>query len=309
MEFLVSSSPGLNNVRRYSHTTMGYRSLNVRFLNVRYLISMPERTLRFTAANVGGFIYEASLLLLPGWLRRTRLYTAIVGGALRITIELVGGARGILPPNDIDAQELAVRKAAGTGIEFAGLLTIGWSPLWLFAVTADVTGGTRTYLRALVSELRQDGLLPEDADVDSVEELLDTLENTSGLAAESLDVPPLNVGDMRQTWQDLRLNASNLPDAGRLASIYTSMQHVAEQEESSLPSLSGSIGSAAARAGVQTGQTHIFDFYVDSLRTIDDEGLVNYARRETLPYRVVAAGHFDPNRMTHTERLIRRLFR
>ena len=130
----------------------------------------------------------------------------------------------------------------------------------------------RTYLRALVSELRQDGLLPEDADVDSVEELLDVLENTSGLAAESLDVPPLNVGDMRQTWQDLRLNASNLPDAGRLASIYSSMQHVAKQEESSLPSLSGSIGSAAARAGVQTGQTHIFDFYVDSLRTIDQRG-------------------------------------
>jgi hypothetical protein len=283
--------------------------MDSRSLNVRYLISMPERTLRFTAASVGGFIYEASVLLLPGWLRRTRLYTAIVAGALRIAIELVGGARGILPRDDIDAQELAARKAVGTGIEFAGLLTVGFSPLWLLAATADVTGGTRTYLRALVSELRQDGLLAEDADVDSVEELLDALENTSGLAAETVDVPPLNVGDMRQTWQDLRLNATNLPEAGRLASIYSSMQHVAKQEGSSLPSISRSIGSAAARAGVQTGQTHIFDFYIDSLRTITNEGLVNYARRETLPYRVVAAGHFDPNRFTHTERLLRRLKR
>jgi hypothetical protein len=278
-------------------------------LNILYLISMPERTLRFTAAGLGGFIYETSLLLLPGWLRRTRLYTAVVAGSLRIAIELVGGATSILPPDDIDAQDLMARKAAGTGIELAGLLTVGFSPLWLLAATADVTGGTRTYLRVLVLELRQEGLLAEDADFDSVEELLNALENTSGLAAETVDTPPLNAGDMRQTWQDLRLNATTLPDAGRLAGIYSGMQHVAKQERSSLPSLSRSIGSAAARAGVQTGQTHIFDFYSDSLRTINNEGLANYTRRETLPYRVVAAGHLDPNRTTHTERFLRRLRR
>ena len=270
---------------------------------------MPERTLRFTAAGLGGFIYEATQLLLPDWLRRTRLYEAIVGGLLRIAVEFVGDATGILPPDDIGAQEMLARKAAGTGIELAGILTIGWSPLWLFAVTADVTGGTRTYLRELISELRQEGLLAEDADIDSVEELLDTLENTSGLAADTLDMPPLNVGDMRQTWQDLRQHATGLPDAGGLASIYSDMQQVVTQEGSSLPSLSGSIGSAAARAGVQTGKTHIFDFYVDSLRFISHEGLATYMLRETLPYRLAAAGHFDPNRITHTERFLRRLRR
>ena len=267
---------------------------------------MPERVLRFTAAGLGGFIYEATQLLLPGWLRRTRLYQAIIAGLLRIAVELVGGATGILPPDDVGSQELLARKAAGTGIELVGFLTLGWSPLWLFAATADVTGGARTYLRALVSELRQDGLLVEDADVDSVEELLDALENTSGLVAETVDVPPLNAANMRQTWQDLRLNASSLPDARGLASIYSSMQQVANQEGCSLQSISGSIGSAAARTGVQTGQTHIFDFYVDSLRIIGEDGLVNYMRRETLPYRVVAVGHFDPNRISHTERLLRR---
>ena len=33
----------------------------------------------------------------------------------------------------VTAQELATRKAAGTGIELTGLLTLGWSPLWIFA--------------------------------------------------------------------------------------------------------------------------------------------------------------------------------
>ena len=48
---------------------------------------------------------------------------------VRIAVELVGGATGILPPDDVGVQELMVRKAAGTGIELAGFLTLGWSPL------------------------------------------------------------------------------------------------------------------------------------------------------------------------------------
>jgi hypothetical protein len=276
-------------------------------MNISYLVSMPERILRATAAGAGGFIYEASLLLLPGWLRGTRLYTAIIAGLLRITIELVGGARGILAPDDISAQELATRKAAGTGIELAGLLTLGWSPLWIFAAIADLTGGTRTYLRLLVSELKIAGLLAEEENVNTVEELLDTLENTTGIAAEALDVPPLNVGDMRRTWKDLRENATSLPDAERLAAFYTGMQQVAKQEKTSIHSLSNSIGAAAVRAGVQTGHIHIFDFYIASLRTITAEGLANYTQRVTLPYRIVAASHLDPMYLTYTERLLRRL--
>ena len=273
-------------------------------MNMRYLITLPERVLRAAAAGIGGSFYEASLILLPAWVRRTRLYTATIGGLLRITIELIGGAQGVLPAHDVTAQELATRKAAGTGIELAGLLTLGWSPLWIFAATADLTGGTRTYLRELVTELKNDGLLSEDEKINTVNELLDALENTSGLAAETLDVPPLNVGELRQTWSDLRKNASSLPDAEHLAAVYAGMQHAAGQEKTSLSSLSKVIGAAAVRAGIQTGNMHIFNFYVASLQTIAAEGLAAYARRVTLPYRIVANSHLDPRRMTYTDRFL-----
>ena len=278
----------------------------LRRMKFPYLVSLPERGLRAIAASVGGFIYEASLLVLPGWLRGTRLYTAIVAGLLRIVIELVGGARGILPPKEITAQELATRKAAGTGLELAGLLTLGFSPMWIFAVIADLTGGTRTYLRSLVSELKNDGLLTEEENINTVEELLDTLEDTTGIAAEALDIPPLNVSDMRRTWNDLRGKAASLPDADRLAALYASMQQVAKQEKTSILSLSNSIGAAAVRAGVQTGHIHILDFYIASLRTINAEGLTKYTQRVTLPYRMVAVSHLDPMYLTYTERLLRR---
>jgi hypothetical protein len=267
-------------------------------------LSLPERTLRAAAAGLGGLFYEATLVLLPGWLRRSRLYRAIIGGTLRIAVELVGGASGLLPAGEVTAQELAKRKAAGTGIEMAGLMFVGWSPLWLFAATADLTGGTRTYLRALVSELRRAGLLTEGADIASVEELLNALEGTSGLVAESLDVPPLNVDDLRSSWQNLRREARDLPDADRLATLYAGLQQVTRQEGRSLRSMSSLIAAGAVRAGVQMGRVHLFDYYEDALRTIGRHGLAAYTRRVSRPYLAVARGHFDANTMTYTERLL-----
>jgi len=277
--------------------------------NLGYVLSLPERTLRSAAAGLGGLLYEATQVLLPGWLRGSRLYRSIVAGTLRIAIELVGGASNVLPPDEVTARELAKRKAAGTGIEMAGLMFVGWSPLWLFAATADLTGGAHTYLRALVSELYRDGLLPKDADVASVEQLLDTLEGTSGHVAESLDVPPLNVDEMRTSWQDLRRRATDLPDADRLADLYADLKQVSEQEGRSLRSVSSLIAAGAVRAGVQTGRAYIFDYYEDALHTITREGLAVYARRVTRPYLAVAREHFDAETITYTERLLQRLWR
>jgi hypothetical protein len=278
-------------------------------MNIRYLVSLPERILRAVAAAGGGLIYEMTEVLLPEWLRRSRLYRAIVATLLRITIELVGGVTGVLPPDDIAVGELARRKAAGSVIELASLLAVGWSPLWLLAAVADLTSGTRTYLRVLVSEFQRDGLLPTDTDITSVEELLHTLEETSGLMAEAVDVPPLNLDDMRTSWQTLQQNVAELPDASRLDSLYAQLQQVADQEGRTLRSVSSLIAAGAVRAGVQIGHTYIFDYYHDALGTIATEGLPAYARRVAKPYLAMAVTHLDPRRTTHIERLVERLQR
>jgi len=275
--------------------------------NLGYALSLPERTLRAVAAAGGGLIYETTEVLLPEWLRRSRLYRAVVAALLRITVELVGGVTGVLPPSDVAVSELARRKAAGSVIELASLLAVGWSPLWLLAAVADLTGGTRTYLRVLVSEFQRDGLLPTDTDITSVEELLHTLEETSGLMAEAVDVPPLNLDDMRTSWQTLQQNVAELPDAGRLDSLYAQLQQVANQEGRTLRSVSSVIAAGAVRAGVQIGHIYIFDYYHDALGTIAKEGLPAYARRVAKPYLAVAVTHFDPRRTTYTERLLQRL--
>ena len=83
-------------------------------------------------------------------------------------------------------------------------------------------------------------------------------------------------------------------------------QQVADQEGRSLRSVSSVIAAGALRAGVKTGQAHIFDYYQDALHTIDREGLPAYTRRVTRPYLAVARGHFDAKTITHTERLLQR---
>ena len=277
--------------------------MNGKFL---YFISLPERLLRALAILLGGAVYETAQALLPSWIRQTRLYQALIANLLRIMIEFVGGGSGLLPQEDIDAQQLAVRKAAGTGIELVGLLTIGWSPLWLFAVAADLTGGARSYLQALESEMKLDGLLPGDIEVNSTRELLSIFEDASDKVAETLDIPPLTVQDMRASWEKLNANAKQLPDPERLARIYKEMKLVSGNQDCSLRELSSLFGSSAYRAGIKLGQVHIFDFYRAALDEIKNEGLKAYTFRAAKPYTTAASRHFDPALTTYTQRFLQR---
>jgi hypothetical protein len=97
-----------------------------RYLSQGYLASLPERTARAGAALTGGFVYETGEVLLPLAVRRSRLYQAIVGRLLRITIELVGGVEGVYPTEEMPVRELLVRKTAGNVIELSSFwLSVG----------------------------------------------------------------------------------------------------------------------------------------------------------------------------------------
>jgi hypothetical protein len=84
---------------------------------------------------------------------------------LRITIELVGGVEGVYPTEEMLVRELLARKTAGNVIELSSILAVGWSPVWLLAGASDLLGGTKVYLRALATELRDAGVLSAEEDV------------------------------------------------------------------------------------------------------------------------------------------------
>jgi len=276
-------------------------------LSRSYLASLPERTARAGAALAGGLVYEVSEVALPLAVRRSKLYQAIVGRLLRIMIELVGGVEGVYPAQEMPVRELLVRKTAGNVVELSSFVAVGWSPVWLLAGASDLVGGTKVYLRTLVRELRDAGVLAPDADVATFEELLTALEGTSGALADTVDVPPLNVPSVRTSWQELRRQAADLPDAACLEKIFAELQLAARQEDRSILEISSMVALGAVRSGVSLGSVHIFGYYRRALRTIVEEGLLSFLRRTSTPYLTRAGSHFDPRSSTYSERLLRRL--
>jgi hypothetical protein len=170
----------------------------------------------------------------------------------------------------------------------------------------DAVRRSKLYLRVLAAELRDAGVLAAEGDVSSFEELLSALEGTSGVLADTVDVPPLNVSGVRTSWQELQMQAADLPDAAALEKIYSELQSAARQEDRSILEISSVVALGAVHAGVKLGNVHIFNYYRGALRTITDEGLVSFLQRTSTPYLMRAGAHFDPVSSTYSERLLRR---
>jgi hypothetical protein len=270
----------------------------------RYVISLPERMTRAAIALVGGAVYETSNVALPRALRESKLYQVTIDRLLRILIEWVGDVRDVYQNEETSVQELAARKFTGNVLEVASIFAVGFSPLWLLAAASDVMGGSKAYLRALVDELEAAGHLPQDTDVASYEELLSRLETGSGVLADAIDIPPMSLQEARASFDALRRQAGDLPPAEDLATLFQEMQATARREGRSLTDVSAALGLAAAKAGLEMGNAHVFDFYRDALGAIREEGLLRFLRRVATPYVSRAGRHFDPNVTTYTNRFL-----
>ena len=272
----------------------------------QYLVSVPERILRAVAAALGGTIHETAELVLPRLVRRSRFYEATAKNLLRITVELVGGvereANEVADEHEASPTKLAVRKAGGNVVELGSILAFGFSPLWLLAGAADVTKGTRVYLDALVSELKEAGVLAREAEFASVDDLLASLEGASGTTARLIDIPPLEVEGLRRSLADLREDAKGLPTPPELAAVYQGLVAEADREQRSLLEVSVGMGLAFFNSARKVGRQHLLDPYTEDLQPVRDEGFASYARRVGVPYAKAVAQHLDPGQITLTER-------
>jgi hypothetical protein len=273
------------------------------------VISLPERIVRSVAAAVGGAVHETAALALPRLVRRSRLYEATAKNLLRVAIELVGGVENAPGKEETPAGQLAVRKGAGNVVELGSIAAFGFSPLWLLAAASDIAHGTRTYLDVLVEELKAEGVLAEDAEVASLADLLSALEGGTGRVARLIDIPPLELAELRRSISELRNDAESLPSAAELAGLLEELRRTAERERRPLLEVSLGVGLAFVTSAKKVGGEHVFAPYRDDWRPVRHEGFAAYARRVARPYAEALQGHFDPARRTHTERLLSRLRR
>lgn len=277
---------------------------------IAFLLSLPERLVRALAASLGGSVHETFELALPRVVRTSRLYEATAKNLLRVTTELVGGVEPRSPPeleHEPDASRLAMRKGVGNAMELGSIAAFGFSPLWVLAAAADVTGGSRAYLDTLVRELVREGLLPRDVRIDSVDQLLAALQGVSGTSARMIDIPPLEVEALRRSLDDMRRDATSLPTQDELARVYQAIRQAAEREGMTMLDVSVGVGFAFFNSARKVGRQHLLDPYTEDLRPLMDEGFGAYAHRVSGRYADAVARHFDPTVPSLTERGLERL--
>ena len=273
----------------------------------RFLVSLPERIVRSVVGLLGGAVHETAQLVLPRLVRRSRLYEATAKNLLRVAIELVGRVEGASTVEATPPRELAMRKGAGNVVELGSFAAFGFSPLWLLAGASDVARGSRVYLEALVAELKAAQVLGGAVEVSSLEELLGVLERGAGRTARLIDIPPLELSELRASLGELRAEADSLPTPQSLAALFRALQDEARREDRTLLEVSSGLGLAFLTSARSVGREHLVVPYVEDWEPLRREGFGDYARRVSSPYRAAVTGHLDPARETHTERALGKL--
>ena len=294
-----------------------------------YLLSLPERVLRSMSALSAGLLRELSELALPRAVRRTRLYRELVENTLRFLIENVGQVEGAYPPEGQLADNFAMRRFAGNGIELVGLLTFRASPVWVLAALADLSGTGRQLIREIAQSLKEEGLLEKNAEYETIDQMLDGLEGTAGRLAETANTPPLDVASLRREWSDLRREAKKfpglrLPSGEALRRSWAELKAVAAAQNRPVFQVSSLMALAAvgrvpenllwlsrcARGAARRTSQIMAEGLLEHYRGIGEEirttGYVTYWVREFRPYLKAAVLQFSPRRASLTERMLRK---
>jgi hypothetical protein len=273
-----------------------------------FFASLPERCLRALSAGIFGGVHETAQILLPRLVRRSRLYEVTAKNLLRIAIELVGGVEA-QPADEAapTAGRVAVKKATGNVVELGSIAAFGFSPLWLLAAASDALNGSRVYLKALEDELAKAGVLAEGTHFGSVNDLLGALEGATGTSAGLIDMPPLELAELRRSAVELRQDAKSLPSPKELAVLFDGLQRTARLEGRSLLEVSSGVGLAFLTSAKNVGRDHLVVPYREDWTPLRDEGFGGYAARVSGPYQRAIGGHFDRERPTWTERGLPRL--
>lgn len=292
-----------------------------------YLLSLPERVVRSLSAVTGGLLHELGDVAVPAAVRRTRLYHNLVESTLRFLIEQVGEVEGIYPAQGKLAEDFAIRRTAGNGIELIGVLTFRASPVWVMAVLADISGAGRHVIREVAESLKREGLLEPSRNFDSVDQILDGLEKSAGRVAEAFNTPPLDVESLREEWAAIRQEVRNIPPKQRPSpevvrgnwealkteaarqnrSVFEMSSLMALAAVNRLPENLRRLGRSAQVAARRTGELFagaLLDHYSNALREIHETGFLAYWIREFRPYLRAAAAQFSPFRTTLTQRFL-----
>ena len=292
-----------------------------------YLLSFPERLVRAVLGLGAGVAREVGEVGLPEGVRRSRLYQNVVDATLRFLIERVGGAEGVYRDEAALPDNFLARRTAGNAVEVLGVVAFRASPVWVLAALADLCGMGRHLIPEIADALKAQGLLENETEFASVDQMLDGLERTSARLAATINAPPLDVAGLRHEWEALRRDAGalpsvSLPSGDAIGGMWAELKAESARQDRSIFETSSMMAVSAARAipdglrwvasSTRVGATRttqvlasaLLDHYSQTLAEIHRVGYVTYAAQQFRPYIRAAAGQFSPANRTLTQRLL-----
>lgn len=295
-----------------------------------YLLSFPERLVRSALGLGAGVAREVGEVALPEGIRRSQLYRNLVDATLRYLIEQVGGVEGVYSAEGTLPDNFLARRTAGNAVEVLGIVAFRASPVWILAALADLCGVGRHLIPEMANALKAQGLLENDAQFATVDQMLDGLERTSSRLAATINTPPLDVAGLREEWEAIREEARGLPSASlpsrdTITNVWAQLKAESARQDRSVFETSSVMAVSAARAlpggvrwlsaSARVGATrtgHIFaaallDHYRQTLSEIQQVGYLAYAGRQFRPYLRAAVDQFSPKRRTLTQHLFEKL--
>ena len=295
-----------------------------------YLLSLPERVIRAALGFSAGLLREIGEVAVPRTVRRGQLYKSLVDTTLRYVIEQVGSAKGVYPTEVPHSHDFLARRGVGHAIELLGIAAFHLSPVWVFAALADLSGLGRRLIPEIAQALKEEGLLDQEAQIETVDQMLDGLEKTSSRLAQTINVPPLDVARLRKEWGEIRLQARelkpvDLPSVKDIASRWEQVRHEAARQGRSIFATSSVMAISAVRAlphrarwlssstrvsAARTGKllyVTLLEDYGDALGEIRDVGYVTYAKRQLSPYLRACVDQFSRQQRSMTERVIEKV--
>jgi hypothetical protein len=295
----------------------------IKFVRQRlmYTLSLPERTIRSLAALLGGTSTLLAETLFPKSLRGTTSYKVTIGLMQQFIIEQVAGMKIKIDEdqNQLD-EDYVQRKMAGTALEAVGLLTMGYSPLWVFAILGDASGGSKVFLNRLVQHLKENNIVAENIEATELVDVLEAVQDASRKSTTTIDTPPLSRAELSKLADEMKISYGRVYKSTtnlipRLETLWKSMEQLAFRENISMERLGGIMtveavlwskkGIGFARATSQTGveliDEKILDSYRQTLVATREQGIDKYMSAHMQPFMRAAKAHFDPAQKSWTE--------
>jgi hypothetical protein len=278
-----------------------------------YLLSLPERLVRSTLGLGAGAAREMGEVVLPDAVRGSQLYKNLVDTTLRFVIEQVGGVEGVYAKEDALQENFLARRTAGNAVEVLGIVAFRASPVWVLAALADVCGAGRQLIPEIADSLKEQGLLDKEAQVTSVDQMLNGLERTSSRLASTINTPPLDIAGLRQEWEAIRTEARTIqpgafPSRETVGQLWSQLKAESARQGRSVFQTSSLVAISAVRAGVvRSGEmvgVAMLDHYSRTLAEMRQTGYATFAARQFGPYVRAAVDQFSPKRRTLTDRVL-----